>query len=303
MENFNPKLSFLSSVYIIIPVHNRKKITLTCLKQLQENGDLDHYSVVVVDDGSTDGTAEAVQSQFPIVKILHGDGNLWWTGAIKMGMEYAYKNGSEYFIWLNDDCLPQRNTLNLLVNFSNSHANTITGAACYLIGKETPIETGCLGRKRLAVLPTKVNYVDSLSGYCVCLPRSVCETIGFPNAKHLPHYGGDDTYILQATRAGLKAVLLGDAKIILRETNSAPQSFIKYLKNISYVNLHTIFFRKKSQYYLPGKFFHLRIKYGKVKGFLFFLIKLLVWTSQYLLYSIKNFFVNNSYNFNKLYKK
>jgi GT2 family glycosyltransferase len=53
------------SVYILIPVHNRKAITLTCLATLQRHGDLDRYQVVVIDDGSTDGTAEAIQTSFP----------------------------------------------------------------------------------------------------------------------------------------------------------------------------------------------------------------------------------------------
>ena len=78
------------NVYIIIPVHNRKEITLKCLDTLKQNGDLDKYYVIVIDDGSTDGTSEAIQSLYPDVIILTGDGNLWWTGAIKKGMEYAY---------------------------------------------------------------------------------------------------------------------------------------------------------------------------------------------------------------------
>jgi GT2 family glycosyltransferase len=70
------------SIYIIIPVHNRKQITIACLENLNACDDLQKYHVIVVDDGSTDGTAEAIRSQYPIVEILTGDGNLWWTGAI-----------------------------------------------------------------------------------------------------------------------------------------------------------------------------------------------------------------------------
>jgi len=39
------------SVYIIIPVHNRKALTLACLENLKTNGDLQKYHVIVVDDG------------------------------------------------------------------------------------------------------------------------------------------------------------------------------------------------------------------------------------------------------------
>jgi|YNPMSStandDraft_2_1061718.scaffolds.fasta_scaffold131259_1 GT2 family glycosyltransferase len=42
------------NAFIIIPVHNRKSITLKCLDNLEKNGDLARFRVVVVDDGSTD---------------------------------------------------------------------------------------------------------------------------------------------------------------------------------------------------------------------------------------------------------
>jgi glycosyltransferase involved in cell wall biosynthesis len=58
----NRKLMTKEPIHIIIPVHNRKAITLKCLETLQNNGDLDKYHVIVVDDGSTDGTSLAIQS-------------------------------------------------------------------------------------------------------------------------------------------------------------------------------------------------------------------------------------------------
>jgi len=68
--------------YIIIPVHNRKSLTLACLENLKTNGDLQKYQVIVVDDGSCDRTSEEVTANYPEATILKGDGNLWWTGAI-----------------------------------------------------------------------------------------------------------------------------------------------------------------------------------------------------------------------------
>ena len=113
--------------YIIIPVHNRKALTLACLENLKINSNLQKYQVIVVDDGSSDRTSEEVVANYPEVIILKGDGNLWWTGAIKKGMEYAYEHGAEYLIWLNDDCLVESHTFDDLVSFCRIHVDSVIG--------------------------------------------------------------------------------------------------------------------------------------------------------------------------------
>lgn len=118
------------SIYIIIPVHNRREVTLQCLTTLKLNEDLDQYRIVVVDDDSTDGTREAVNAQFPQVIVLEGDGNLWWTGAVKMGMKYAYEQGGELFILLNDDCYPQMGTISKLLKKIDENPNSVIGVQC-----------------------------------------------------------------------------------------------------------------------------------------------------------------------------
>ena len=91
---------------IVIPVHNRRDITLRCLANLYRLGAPAWAGLIVADDGSTDGTSDAIREQYPAVVLLHGDGNLWWTGAIVRGMAEALERGSELIFWLNDDCLP-----------------------------------------------------------------------------------------------------------------------------------------------------------------------------------------------------
>lgn len=270
------------SVFIIIPVHNRKLISLNCLKTLQQNGDLEHYRVVVVDDGSTDGTEQAIRFSYPDVTVLKGDGNLWWTGAMIQGMQFAIEQGAKYLIWLNDDCTPDPNTLPQLVEFCRTHQNTIAGAACYLSDTRQLHPTGAKGRNRKAARPGESVNVDEMSGHCVCIPVAVTTQIGLPNMKHFPHYHGDSMYILKATRSGFSAYILGDAPI---NHSGIIKSNIKDFCNIqnysSFINKFSqVFLSKKSLYYLPTQFFYYLEKYGLIKGLPIFSLKFFWWLKQ-----------------------
>ena len=98
---------------IALPVRNRKAFTLAILQQLTDQiirqvavGNLQRQDIqiVVVDDDSSDGTPEQIESQFPVVHLLRGDGDLWWTGAIAKAMTYLTSIvKTDYIIWLNDD--------------------------------------------------------------------------------------------------------------------------------------------------------------------------------------------------------
>ena len=97
-------------IAVLMTVHNRKAKTVRCLESLCETL-LPHegkflVTVFLTDDGSTDGTAEAIQEKgFKIpVHLLQGDGNLFWNGGMINSWEAARKNdGWDGYLWLNDD--------------------------------------------------------------------------------------------------------------------------------------------------------------------------------------------------------
>ena len=202
-------LAVKEPVYIIIPVHNRKQITLKCLEHLDKSGDLQNYHIVVVDDGSTDGTTEAINSLYPDLTILPGDGNLWWTGAIKKGMEYAYEQGAEYFVWLNDDCLVSKKAIPDLVAFCRQSNLNIIGCQGYELDNYNQIAFGGKykhwGDYQLTKFSeNEINKCELLSGNLVVFPKTLIEKIGFPNPDILPHYGGDALFLIRARKAGFK---------------------------------------------------------------------------------------------------
>ena len=228
------------SSFVILPVHNRKKITLKCLAKLEKQGDLNAYRIVVVDDGSTDGTADAISIQHPMVTLLRGSGDLWWTGAIKMGMEYALSKGADYCIWLNDDTLPESGSIQSLIDYCNQHPKTI--AAANILDPQThePSYGGviCQSFKIQTALATEKQstYCDGLNGNLVCLPASIVSVIGYPDNTVYPHYHGDTIYTHRAKRVGYQLVLRQKSIAYCRNDHASMswlrsnQPFIEILK-------------------------------------------------------------------------
>lgn len=94
----------LAVIFIVIPVYNRKALTRGCLYSLQQQTD-NEFRIIVVDDGSTDGTDKMIQNEFPNITLLKGDGNLWWTGAVNKAVQHVLSECQleDYILLLNDD--------------------------------------------------------------------------------------------------------------------------------------------------------------------------------------------------------
>jgi GT2 family glycosyltransferase len=252
---------------VIIPVHNRRDLTLACLRHLRASGDLEPIGVIVVDDGSTDGTSEAVRAEFPKVEILRGDGSLWWTGAIALGMQHAFAAGAEAVCWLNDDCLPAPGTLRMLFDDAVAPPGQIVAPACFDAKTKAAVPNAFLGRVRVSAQPGEKQPADGLSGFCVAWPRAAWLRIGRPDAVHFPHYYGDNAYTLLAARAGFPGLVLGDARAELTAFQ-APPTLAAMLKPVSgwRENWLRIFVSPKSPYRLRTLFAYQRLKYGAVRG-------------------------------------
>ncbi|NEO58623.1 MAG: glycosyltransferase family 2 protein [Okeania sp. SIO3B5] len=206
-------------ISIIIPVRNRKEITRNILAQIFNQISLENcesnVSVVVVNDGSTDGTKEMIMEQFGNVHLIEGDGSLWWTGAIIKGMEYGVNQlNADYLVWLNDDISLADNFLvNLISICSNqNYQKTIVGGLVKdLTYLDWIVYSGSKKRQPISNInmfaSSEELEVDVLCGNIVVIPRGVVNKIGYPDGVRLPHHGGDYEYIMRAKRNGFRVIL------------------------------------------------------------------------------------------------
>jgi glycosyltransferase involved in cell wall biosynthesis len=215
------------SVYILIPIHNRKSITLQCLELLSNYHLLEPpYQAVIIDDGSTDDSKIAIEQAYPTVKILSGDGSLWWTGAMHMGMQYAYEQGAQFICWLNNDCAPSSQAIPNLVQYCQQNTDGIAGCQGYQLESERLAFGGkhqtWQGFRMITVPIGEIRACDLLSGNLVCLPRAVIDRVGYPDTCLTPHYGGDSLYLIRARKAGFS--LFVDARSLVYDTQPTAAS-------------------------------------------------------------------------------
>ena len=92
-------------IHILLPVHNRKATTEKFMHCLKAQVGVD-WQLVLIDDGSQDGTADMVRSLAPDATILTGKGDWWWGGALHQGYRWLQDNkvsATDLVLIMNDD--------------------------------------------------------------------------------------------------------------------------------------------------------------------------------------------------------
>jgi hypothetical protein len=95
----------LLHVAVVMTCHERVSRTLACLRSLHDQTVLDaiHLTVSLVDADSTDGTADAVASAFPAVRVLRRSSDLFWNSGMREALADAHEHDPAHYLWLNDD--------------------------------------------------------------------------------------------------------------------------------------------------------------------------------------------------------
>lgn len=203
------------SLAVLITCHNRKESTLQSLSKLFNQKDIELLNIVVylVDDASTDGTQFSVQEQFPDVKVLKGDGNLFWNGGMRLAFGEAIKTGYDFYLWLNDDTYLFPDALSKLLSEFKILAKKGHDKAILVGATQDPI-TGFLtygGVNRYSWwYPLKFSYVrpddeakqcDTMHGNCVLIPAEVTNTLGNLDPAFV-HHLSDFDYGFRARQKG-----------------------------------------------------------------------------------------------------
>lgn len=279
------------SLGILIPVFNNLAYTQKCLKNLVRiihSFKLDFkMEIILIDDGSTDGTSQWVSNNFRDVHLLKGDGNLWWSGGINMGAKFAKENlGLSHVLLWNNDILIEEAYFKNLASIIDQNPSVLIGSKIYADmeegivwsfgGKFNPKS----GKKSMigffekdgASLMAPIE-ADWLTGMGTVVPLSIVDEIGYWDAENFPQYHGDTDFTFRAKKKGFKLLVFPELKIWNDVTNtgiSHDYNFKKFLNSFTDIRSKLNFSKAHKFYRLhassPIAFVSLYITYLKIIG-------------------------------------
>ncbi len=198
----------MPAIYILLPVHNRKEITrgfIECLK-MQTFTD---YHLLLIDDGSEDGTAEMVQEIIPSVTVLRGTGDWWWAGSLQQGLDWLKQQEPDdeaLVLIINDD-------LGFAPDYLESAVRVMAGEkGVLMLSRWLSPATGKIEESGVAADLNKLafNIADSAEQINCLSTRGLfvhwadVRVIGDFHPVLLPHYWSDYEYTIRAFNKGLK---------------------------------------------------------------------------------------------------
>jgi GT2 family glycosyltransferase len=221
-------------VALIIPVFNRRETTLQALRSLS-NIDTAGFciQIYVVDDGSTDGTSEAIREHFPDVRLIRGDGTLHYAGGTNRGITAALSCEPNYIITANDDSVFHENFIQRLVNTAATNPRSVVGAL--LLRWNEPHKVFQIGQvwrtwgggwqmfddMTAFSVPQTPFEVECIVGNCLLLPAEAIKECGLMDELKFPYGWGDAQYLARIRKAGWK-LLIDPKAYVWCEPNAYP---------------------------------------------------------------------------------
>ena len=265
-------------VCVVIPVHNPGPLLERCLASVFASDGV-ALTVVVVDDGSTDGFVESASAQWPSLVVRRGDGNLWWSASMNIGIQWARAGSFEFVLSLNHDCVVDPAAIARMVGQAAGR-RVLVGAKLlqqqsmqrligvgidfssrgFLFNGADQVDHGQFDHRRS---------VDMIDGHAMLVPLCCLNEVGSFDEAAFPQYWGDVDLVLRARAAGWDVEVSPHARVwnesgstglALGRTASVADVRRLLTDRRSHVNLReTVRFGRRHQQFIPWR--HLLRRY------------------------------------------
>lgn len=206
------------SIAVLLTCYNRRHKTLNFLDSLvnQRYFKENKIDVYLLDDGSTDGTGEAVAGKYPFVNVVKGNGNLFWAGGMRAIWRHALASGNyDLFFLFNDDIVLFDNAFGELIkHYTNRNKQGVMLVGSTLDPESKTITYGgnrfnnIRRAKYYRILPDDKEMVQCHTGNAniLVIDKYTIEKIGiFPD--DYVHCLADYDYTLTAHKAGIEVLV------------------------------------------------------------------------------------------------
>ncbi len=208
---------------IIIPVFNKIECTKNCIRSLINSISNITYEVIIVDNGSTDGTSDYLKNLKGDIKIINNQENVGYTIACNQGASVAR---GKHLVFINNDTLPHSQWLQHLITTAENDPKVGAVGTKLFYPNGTLQESGAIvaqdgsamnsgrGDDPNRVLYNMVSEVDYCSGSYLLIPRQIFNKLGGFDKTNTPDYYEETDFCFRLREHGYKVIYQPLAQII-----------------------------------------------------------------------------------------
>lgn len=241
-------------VCIIILNYNKAEDTIACITSFK-HVDYDNHDIIVIDNASTDNSAEIIKKTHPDITLIASEHNYGYAGGNNIGIKYALENGATIVLIVNNDTVMLNRTfVKQAINYMIMHKKVgIVGPMVMNPGDKiqktilyVPTIKNCIvnylslkiNSEAALRLYNSIRHVEAVSGVCFFLKKQVAEEIGLLDEDYFM-YAEELDYCYRARKFGWEIAYL-PVKSILH--NIEANNDDKYNKKYSQVVKNILLF-------------------------------------------------------------
>ena len=210
-------------VFAIILNFNHASETIECIESLSKQT-YSNLQILVVDNGSEDGSPQIIAAKFPSVTQINLPENLGFSRGINAGISHALTSGADYLFIINNDTILDSSCIETLVSSTKENTGILAPIIYY---RSQPDKIWSIGGKlspltldmhtHTTIQWTQVDLPESLdqdfvTGCGMFIPRKTFDEIGFFDEKYFLYYEDID-FCHSVRSAGFKIVAIKQAKM------------------------------------------------------------------------------------------
>lgn len=208
-------------VSIVLVTHNNLNLTIQCVNSILRNTTWPNYQLIVVDNGSEDGTGdylERLRQEVPTAKVILNPDNRGFAAANNQGLREA---DGDILLLLNNDTVVPDGWLDPLVRHLRDPSIGLVGPVTNAVGNEAKIEVSYTDIQQMQDFSdgyTKAHKgqsfdISMLAMFCVAFRRGILEEVGYLDEAFGIGMFEDDDYSRRVQAAGYRTVCAEDAFI------------------------------------------------------------------------------------------